>query len=67
MYAKDGTHITNENKNGDRYTVSSNNFSIRYSGGTARGNYVVDENTLTITTNGYFAASRLEGSSWTKK
>jgi hypothetical protein len=67
MYAKDGDHITNANQDGDSFTVTSTEIRVQYSGGTAKGTYLVDGNNLTVTTTGYFGFSRLEGSPWTKK
>jgi hypothetical protein len=68
MIAKDGNNITSVNhENGDSYRVRSDEISISYSDGTARGKYVVDGDTLTVTFKSNFAATRLEGSPWTKK
>jgi hypothetical protein len=67
MLAKDGNNITSVNKDGDSYKVKSDEISISYSDGTARGKYIVDGNTLTIISQNHFAATRLEGSPWTKK
>jgi hypothetical protein len=66
MIAKDGNTITSANQGGDSYRVKSDEISISYNG-TVRGNYVVDGTTLTIISQNRFGATRLEGSSWTKK
>jgi hypothetical protein len=67
MIAKDGNNITSINQNGDSYRVKSDEISISYSNGTARGKYVVDGNTLTIISQNTFGVTQLEGSPWTKK
>jgi hypothetical protein len=67
MSAKDGGNRTNANKNGDAYRVTPTEIRIAYSDGTARGTYIIDGNTLTVTSTNTFASSRLEGSPWTKK
>jgi hypothetical protein len=67
MYAKDGTHVTTGNQNGDPYRAISTDIRVTYSQGTVRGTYIVEGNTLTVTTNGQFMATQLDGSPWTKK
>jgi hypothetical protein len=63
MYSRDGNNQTNDE---NTYTITPRNINVRYSFGTANGTYVVDGNTLTVTTSGQFGASRLEGTPWTK-
>ncbi|MDR2369917.1 MAG: hypothetical protein LBD71_00430 [Treponema sp.] len=67
MLAKDGGNITTVNAKGDAYRVTPTEIRIAYSDGTARGAYIVDGNTLTVTSPNTFASSRLEGNPWTKK
>jgi hypothetical protein len=67
MIAKDGNNITSINQDGDSYRVRSDEISMSYSDGTARGKYVVDGTTLTVTSKNTFGVTRLEGSPWTKK
>jgi hypothetical protein len=67
MYAKDGTHVTTDNKNGDPYRVTSTEIRVTYSQGTAKWKYIVDGDTLTVTSPNTFSATRLEGGPWTKK
>ncbi|MDR0908781.1 MAG: hypothetical protein LBM77_03350 [Spirochaetaceae bacterium] len=67
MIAKDGIYPTTANKDGDSFKSTAKQISVTYSDGTAKGTYIVDGNTLTVTTSGMFGASRLEGSPWTKQ
>jgi hypothetical protein len=67
MFAKDGNNGTTANRTGDSYRVTAADIRVTYSDGTAKGTYLVDENTLTVTSTNTFASSRLEGSPWTKK
>ncbi|MDR1106163.1 MAG: hypothetical protein LBL44_07385 [Treponema sp.] len=67
MIAKDGANITSVNQDGDSFRLRSDEISISYSDGTARGKYVVDGAALTITSKNTFGVTRLEGSPWTKK
>jgi hypothetical protein len=67
MLAKDGNNTTTVNKSGDAYRVTSTDIRVGYSDGTAKGTYIVDGNTLTVTSTNTFGSSRLEGSPWAKK
>ena len=68
MIVKDGNNSVNADAaGGDPYRVSGNTVTIIYGSGNTRGNYIVDGNTLTVTTNGQFGVSRLESGPWTKK